>query len=71
LFGVGSTPIRARAAEEALVAGAAPAEVAEAAVRELDPPGDVHATASTRVRIARHLVERAVVRAQEELDVAG
>ena len=68
---MGSTPVRARAAEAALLAGASSADVAEAAVRELDPPADVHATASTRVRIARHLVERAVARAQEELRAAG
>ncbi len=71
LFGVGPTPIRAGAAEEALLTGAAPADVAETAVRDLDPPADVHATASTRVRITRHLVERAVNRAQEDLRAAG
>lgn len=71
LFGVGSTPVRARAAEAALLAGGAAAEVAEAAVRDLDAPADVHASASTRTRIARHLVERAVARAQEELRAAG
>jgi len=66
LFGVGSTPVHARAAEEALLAGAPPADVAEAAVRDLDPPSDVHASGTTRARIARHLVERAVARALEE-----
>ena len=71
LFGVGSTPVRARDAEEAWLAGAAEAEVAEAAVRDLDPPADVHASAPTRTRIARHLVERAVNRAQEGLRAAG
>ncbi len=71
LFGVGSTPVRAASAEEALVAGASPTDVAEAAVAGLDPPGDVHASASTRVRIARHLVERAVTRAQEAFRAAG
>ncbi|MDQ1383931.1 MAG: aerobic carbon-monoxide dehydrogenase medium subunit [Actinomycetota bacterium] len=71
LFGVGSTPVRARDAEEAWLAGAGAAEVAESAVRDLDPPADVHATASTRTRIARHLVERAVTRAQEGQRVAG
>jgi len=71
LFGVGSTPVRARAAEAALVAGAAPGEVADAAVADLDPPADVHASASTRTRIARHLVERAVTRAQEVVRAAG
>jgi carbon-monoxide dehydrogenase medium subunit len=71
LFGVGSTPVRARAAEEAWLAGASPADVAEAARGEIDPPADVHASASTRARIARHLVERAVGRAQEDLRAAG
>jgi aerobic carbon-monoxide dehydrogenase medium subunit len=71
LFGVGSTPVRARAAEEAVVAAASPADVAEAAVRGLHPPADVHASATTRARIARHLVERAVARAQEELRAFG
>jgi aerobic carbon-monoxide dehydrogenase medium subunit len=71
LFGVGSTPVRARAAEDAWVAGAAAAEVADLAVRDLDPPADVHASAATRARIARHLVERAVTSAQEEFRAAG
>ncbi|MDQ1435943.1 MAG: aerobic carbon-monoxide dehydrogenase medium subunit [Actinomycetota bacterium] len=71
LFGVGSTPVRAQAAQEAWLAGAAAAEVAESAVRDLDPPADVHASASTRTRIARHLVERAVIRAQEGLRASG
>ena len=66
LFGVGSTPVRAREAEEALLTGAPAADVAEAAVRGLDAPADVHASAATRTRIARHLVERAVNRAREE-----
>jgi carbon-monoxide dehydrogenase medium subunit len=71
LFGVGSTPVRARAAEAALLAGASAPEVAAAAVADLDPPADVHASASTRLRIARHVVERAVTRAREEQRVAG
>jgi len=71
LFGVGSTPLRAGAAEEAVLAGAGAAEVAAAAVADLDPPADVHASGATRARIARHLVERAVTRAQEDLRAAG
>jgi carbon-monoxide dehydrogenase medium subunit len=71
LFGVGSTPVRAHAAEAAWLSGAAPADVAEAAMGEIDPPGDVHASGTTRARIARHLVERAVGRAQEDLRAAG
>jgi aerobic carbon-monoxide dehydrogenase medium subunit len=71
LFGVGSTPIRATDAAAELHAGSSAADVAEAAVRDLDPPGDVHASAQTRTRIARHLVERAAARVQEGLRAAG
>jgi carbon-monoxide dehydrogenase medium subunit len=71
LFGVGSTPVRAHAAEAALVAGASAADVAEAATADLDPPADIHASSSTRLRIARHLVERAVTRAEEDQRAAG
>ena len=66
LFGVGSTPVRAHEAEEAVLAGAPAADVAAAAVGGLDAPSDVHASGATRTRIARHLVERAVTRAREE-----
>jgi aerobic carbon-monoxide dehydrogenase medium subunit len=71
LFGVGSTPIRAIEAAAALRAGSSAADVADAAVRDLDPPGDVHASAQTRARIARHLVERAVARVREDQRAAG
>jgi aerobic carbon-monoxide dehydrogenase medium subunit len=71
LFGVASTPVRADAAEAALLGGADAAEVAELAVRDLSPADDVHASGGTRVRIARHLVERAVTRAREECSAAG
>jgi len=66
LFGVAPTPMRVQEAEDALLADAPAAEVAEAAVRELDPPDDVHASSATRRRITRHLVARAVTRAREE-----
>jgi CO/xanthine dehydrogenase FAD-binding subunit len=49
-----------------LADGAPAGDVAEAAVRDLDPPGDVHATGATRTRIARHLVLRAVDQARAE-----
>jgi carbon-monoxide dehydrogenase medium subunit len=66
LFGVGSTPVRAETAERALEAGEPASEVAELAVRELDPPSDVHASGATRRDIARHVVARAVERARAE-----
>ncbi len=67
LFGVGGTPVRAHLAEDAALAGASESDVAEAAARELDPVDDIHASAATRRRIARHLVERAVAKARREL----
>jgi len=60
LFGVGVTPVRAHAAEELLV-GQAPTHdvreaVARAAVADLRPPTDVHATAQYRREVAATLI---------------
>ncbi|MBI1733714.1 MAG: FAD binding domain-containing protein [Candidatus Rokubacteria bacterium] len=64
LFGAGSTPVRAAAAEKALVgatAGAAAVgEAARIAADGLDPVADLHATAQYRRRVARTLTERAL-----------
>jgi carbon-monoxide dehydrogenase medium subunit len=64
LFGMGSTPVRARAAEAALVGvdpgGLDLAEVGRAAVADVDPPSDVHASARYRTRVAAHLVADAL-----------
>jgi carbon-monoxide dehydrogenase medium subunit len=68
LFGVGSTPVRIAEADDALRGDAPAADVAEAAARALDPPGDVHASAATRRRIAKRLVENVVTRARKERD---
>jgi len=70
LLGMGSTPLRATAAEEALV-GRAPTEpdldeVAQLAVADLDPPDDIHATSSYRRRVGAHLVRRTLARAVAE-----
>lgn len=70
LLGMGSTPLRAPAAEAAL-AGSVPTsedliEIGQLAVAELEPPDDIHATASYRKRVGAHLVARAVGRAIEE-----
>jgi aerobic carbon-monoxide dehydrogenase medium subunit len=70
LLGMGPTPVRADAAEAALV-GTTPATTdlaapAELAVRELDPPVDVHASAAYRTAVGAHVVERALARALEE-----
>jgi carbon-monoxide dehydrogenase medium subunit len=71
LFGVASTPVRVDAADEALFGGADATEVAALAVRDLAPADDVHASGSTRVKIARHVVERAVTKAREEMRATG
>lgn len=71
--GVGPTPVRLTGAERALV-GAAPgaeavAAAVEAAMPDVTPSGDVHASAETRRDIARVClrtgIERALARAQD------
>jgi len=70
LFGVGGTPHRARAAEAALNGSAAAAvdlaEIGRLAAADLDPPGDVHASAAYRREIAGVVVQRALGSAVEE-----
>lgn len=62
--GVGLTPVRAGRAEAALSGrrpdAAALAEAARALEADLDPPGDVHASAALRRHLARVLLGRAV-----------
>jgi carbon-monoxide dehydrogenase medium subunit len=64
LVNMGPTPLRARAVEEALAAGASPAEAAERADEGLDPPGDLNASPEYRRHLARVLVRRALEEAQ-------
>jgi carbon-monoxide dehydrogenase medium subunit len=70
MFGMGSTPLRAPDAEHALVGLIANEanleEIARMAVRDAEPPDDVHATGDYRRRIGVHLVERVLARALEE-----
>jgi carbon-monoxide dehydrogenase medium subunit len=66
LFGVGGTPVRAVGAEQALTQGATLDEVAAAAMVEIDPSGDLHASAEYRRTVAGVLVGRAVARAVAE-----
>ena len=56
-FGVGTTPIRARAAEAALERGDIDAAVA-AVASDLDPNGDVHASAAAKRHLAGVLLRR-------------
>ncbi len=64
LCGVGPTPVRARAAEEALAgqapAGAALDEAASRAAAATSPPSDLHASAEFRRRLARHFTREAI-----------
>jgi carbon-monoxide dehydrogenase medium subunit len=69
LLGMGSTPLRARAAEDACsgatVSSVDLAEIAQLAVRDLDPPDDIHASSRYRHAVGAHVVERALARALE------
>jgi carbon-monoxide dehydrogenase medium subunit len=70
LFGMGSTPVRAAAAEAALL-GRRPDpdaldEVGRVAVAGLDPPEDIHASSRYRSVVGAHVVARGVRRAVEE-----
>jgi carbon-monoxide dehydrogenase medium subunit len=73
LFGVAPTPLRAPAAEQALRGTNVDSlrrepltEIAQLAVRDLDPPTDVHATGSYRRAAGAVLVGRAVAAAATE-----
>jgi len=66
---VGSTPVRAKAAEAALTGNALDAAAiqrAQAALEtDLDPPGDKHMTATMRMHLARVLLGRLLHRVME------
>ena len=69
LFGVASTPLRAAAAEAALLEAGVSAqldEVGRIAAGDLQPTEDIHATADYRVTAAAVVVRRAVERAIRE-----
>jgi carbon-monoxide dehydrogenase medium subunit len=60
LANMGATPLRARAVEEALAAGAAVAEAAALAAEGTEPGEDIHADRQYRQHLARVLTERAL-----------
>ena len=60
LVNMGPMPVRAAAVEQALAAGASPADAAAAAAEGTDPPGDLHAAPDFRAHLARVLVRRAL-----------
>jgi carbon-monoxide dehydrogenase medium subunit len=63
LTNMGGTPLRARAAEEALAGGASIADAAALAADGTDPPSDLAASADFRRHLARVLTRRALERA--------
>ena len=75
LFGMASTPVRAADAEAALVGSASGdvdlTEIGQLAVRELDPPADIHASSEYRSAVGAYVVERGLARALEEAQHAG
>ena len=70
LIGMGSVPVRARTAEQALidasVGEADLAAVARDAVAALDPPSDAHGSGAYRRRVGAHMIVRALGQALAE-----
>ena len=64
LVNMGSTPIRAGAVEAALARGAGPADAAEHAADEAEPPSDTNASSEYRRALATVLVRRALEEAR-------
>ncbi len=66
-LGMAPTPVRARAAEDALNGSSPTAteltEIAKLSVTDTEPTADVHASAEYRQHVGAHLVERALDRA--------
>jgi aerobic carbon-monoxide dehydrogenase medium subunit len=60
LTSMGATPLRARGVEEAVAAGASPAEAAARAGEGTSPPSDVSGSAEYRTHLAQVLVRRAL-----------
>jgi aerobic carbon-monoxide dehydrogenase medium subunit len=57
---MGSTPVRAAAAEAALNGGASAADAAAHAAGGLEPPADLNASVEFRQHLSRVLVRRAL-----------
>jgi carbon-monoxide dehydrogenase medium subunit len=70
LTGMGSTPVRATAAESVLVGGAPGPdlfdEAAAACMKDLDPPSDLHGSSAYRRHVAGTLIRRALARAAQQ-----
>jgi carbon-monoxide dehydrogenase medium subunit len=69
MFGVGPTAVRATAAEQALIAAGAGADLASVgaeAAAQVDPRDDIHASGAYRKQVAAVVVRRALSAAIEE-----
>jgi carbon-monoxide dehydrogenase medium subunit len=64
LVNMGQTPVRATAVEQALAAGAAPADAAAHAAEGTSPPEDINADRAYREHLARVLVGRALAQSR-------
>jgi carbon-monoxide dehydrogenase medium subunit len=60
LAGMGPTPLRARAVEQAVAGGASPADAAAHAAEGADPPSDVSGSSEYRAHLARVLTRQAL-----------
>jgi carbon-monoxide dehydrogenase medium subunit len=64
LLGVAATPVRATAAEAAVLGSAVakvdPVDIGRLAANDLDPPSDLHASSAYRRRVAAHLTAQAL-----------
>lgn len=75
LFSVGEGPVRAEAAERALIGGSGEAAAIRAAAlavqQDIDPPSDIHASAAYRRQLASVLTGRVLTTALERTGGAG
>jgi aerobic carbon-monoxide dehydrogenase medium subunit len=65
LVNMGGTPLRARAAEDALAGGASPADAAALVAEDTDPPTDHAGSAEYRAHLAQVMTRRALEQALE------